>query len=407
MRIRLVSFLLPLMLMTSCHVASQDLTAPPTTIIKESPLPAPTATESPAETPNQVEACKLPARAVTNVGLGFPKLAERLSSIGLVKTVVLFVDFPDAPASEAPQDLFSQISPGAEKFYSDISYGRMDYQLEPYFTWLRLSQPSTHYAEGISSFEGHQAFIQEAVDLADAEVDFSQADSILVMVNPQALAIGNGPAFGGTAQDGIRADGRVFANAVTSGADISNWGYFWLNHETAHNMSLVDLYAYQYDASNYEDQHRYVGGFGLMGYINGDAPEFFAFERWQLGWLDDAQIVCQLSEDQTTTVSAVESSGGIKAVIVPLSDVKAVVVESRRPLGYDQNLVKSGALVYTVDTSIYSGEGPVIVYPILGNDPYRGQSPLAEGESVTVENVTVKVTLATADSDTVQVTVSR
>ncbi len=91
--------------------------------------------------------------------------------------------------------------------------------------------------------------------------------------------------------------------------------------------------------------------------------------------------------------------------MVPISDSKVIVIESRRPIGYDSSLVKSGALVYTVDTSIYSGEGTLVVYPILENDPYREQSPLANGESITVENVTITVTSSTAEGDTVQVTV--
>ena len=91
-------------------------------------------------------------------------------------------------------------------------------------------------------------------------------------------------------------------------------------------------------------------------------------------------------------------------MMIPVSESKVVVVESRRPLGYDAGLVKSGALVYTVDTSIYSGEGTLVVHPLLANDPYRDQSPLAVGESVIVEGVTITVVDANEQGDTVQVT---
>jgi hypothetical protein len=144
-----------------------------------------------------------------------------------------------------------------------------------------------------------------------------------------------------------------------------------------------------------------------MGYIGGTAPEFFAFERWMLGWLDDEQIFCQQTDDETVSLSPIETTGGTKAVMVPISDTKVVVVESRRALGYDNKLIKSGALVYTVDTSIYSGEGAIVVYPILDNDPFRDKSPLSVGESVTVENVTIVVLEATEDGDMVQVTVNK
>jgi M6 family metalloprotease-like protein len=152
---------------------------------------------------------------------------------------VLFVDFSDVPATESAETIYSMISPNAEKFFNDISYGRMTWLLEPHFAWLRLSQPSVHYGEGIRTYEGHLQFIQEAVDAADEAVDFSTVDSVVVMSPPAATAIGYGPALGAVPGEGYSADGKVFSNGVTSGADLPNWGFLWLNHESGQTMGLV------------------------------------------------------------------------------------------------------------------------------------------------------------------------
>lgn len=406
---RIVISLLLMILLSACGGNAPAVTAEAeavtaTVIAPTQPALVPTATVVSTPTTDSVEECKLPSAAFTNVGLGFPKPTHKLPSVGTVKTIVLFADFSDVPASQTPEDLLAIISPQAEEFYRTNSYGVMNYVLEPHLTWLRLSQPSSFYGSAIGSYDGHLQFIQEAVTLADADVDFSTADSVLVMVPPEAYAVGYGPAFGANPSEGYTADGKVFSNGVTSGADLLNWGYLWLNHETGHTMFLPDLYAYNFDSANYDDQHRFVGGFGLMGFIAGNAPEFFAFERWNLGWLEDSQIVCQTGNDQTTTLSAIETAGGTKAVIVPLGETKVLVVESRRALGYDANLKKAGALVYVVDTSIYSGEGTMEVFPKLENDPYYDNSPLAVGESVTVQGVTITVIEATDEGDTVKVT---
>jgi M6 family metalloprotease-like protein len=410
------------MVVSSCGVAANPSprALPTATIVEltQLPSPAPTFTSIPissptftptvpALSPETIAACKLRSYAFTNVGFGLPNPTHKLPSVGQVKTIVLFADFEDLPAHQAPEEVFSQISPNAEAFYSAISYGKMVYTLEPYFTWLRLSRPSMHYGEGIRSYDGHLQFIQEAVNLADSDVDFSTADSVLVMVPPEAAAVPYGPAFGANPNEGYRADGKVFSNGVTSGADLADWGFLWLNHETGHTMGLPDLYGYQADSSNYDDIHRYVGGFSLMGFIEGKAPEYFAFERWQLGWLDDDQIYCQLNGERILPLTAIETPGGLKAVMVPLSEKKVVVVESRRAAGYDANLEKEGALVYTVDTSLGSGEGTLVIYPMLENDPYRYQSPLAVGETVTLEGVTVTVLDATLQGDTIQVSVAK
>lgn len=376
-------------------------TEPPTQALTE------TAAGDPPPAADMIGVCKLPPLSFTNVGLGLPNPAHKLPSLGEVKTVILFADFSDAPASQTPEEFFGLVSPEAEMFYKTVSYGRMDWKLEPHFVWLRLSQPSAYYGEAIRSYEGHLEFIQEAVALADADVDFSAADSVTVMVPPSAVAIEFGPAFGANPGEGYRADGKVFSNGVTSGTDLPNWGFIWLNHETGHTMGLPDLYGYDYDPNNYDHVHRHVGNFGFMGFTGGTGFEPFAFERWQLGWLDDGQIHCQADGEFKATITPIEIPGGMKAVMIPISDSKVVVVESRRQVGYDARILKPGALVYIVDTSIASGEGTLVVYPQLENDPYRDRSPLAAGESVTVDGVTVTVIDATDQGDTLNISIAK
>lgn len=267
-----------------------------------------------------------------------------------------------------------------------------------------MSRPSGEYEAEMATFEGHRAYIQEAVDLAEAEVDFSGYDQIVVLVGPEVRGISSSRAFVGGATNGIQADGRVIPNAVTAGSDSGGWGPLWLNHEAGHSFGLADLYAFDYDTAVTSDQHRFVGGFSLMGFIGGRAPEQLAWERWQLGWLADNQIACQTTSRETTVLLPIETPGGTKAVIVPIGGGRAVVVESRRQLGHDTLLRKEGALVYVVDPALATGTGPIQVVPASPTDALRDQSPLAEGESVTIEGVTVTVVHAGPDGDTVEVT---
>ncbi|MFM7821056.1 MAG: hypothetical protein ACKPAF_09545, partial [Actinomycetota bacterium] len=144
---------------------------------------------------------------------------------------------------------------------------------------------------------------------------------------------------------------------------------------------------------------------GLSSF-DGNAPGLFAFERWNLGWLKDSQIVCTSAKEILQLITPVQSAGGIKAVIVPLSRTKALVVESRRAIGLDKHMAKTGALVYVVDSSLQSGYGPVKIYPsLVATDPRYLQAPRAVGESVTVEGITVKVTIASSAGDTVSIKV--
>lgn len=217
-----------------------------------------------------------------------------------------------------------------------------------------------------------------------------------------------GPAFSPINGNGVTLDGRYISNGATSAFDLNSWRSIWLNHEITHTLGLVDFYAFTRENSNNPyDGHRYVGEFSYMGLssFDGNAPSLFAFERWNLGWLDDSQIVCTSAKEITQLITPVQTAGGVKAVIVPLSSTKHSWSRVAGRLVSTAESPSRGALVYTVDSSVQSGYGPVRVFPnAVATDPRFLQAPRANGESVTVDGITVKVTNASSSGDTVLIT---
>lgn len=336
-----------------------------------------------------------------DVGLGFPKIADRGASTGTVNTAVIFVDFEDEPATRTPEETFALVE-GASNSFREMSYGNLEYTMKPMFTWLRMSKSASEYS--YEDFSTHQEFVVEALKLADESgYDFSGIDSFVILTNPDGTRFPNGPAFAGYSNEGIELDGQRLNNGATSGSDLIYWGSMWLNHEISHSMSLADLYSFEGESD--EDWHRFVGQFGYMGYssLDSNAPGLFAFERWQLGWLKENQIECLPSTGGTVQIQNIEQPGGIKVAMLPLSETKAIAVESRRPFGVDAKLAKSGALVYVVDTAVESGYGPLVVQSNtpVSEDRWLVQAPLSKGESITVEGYTITVTQADDVSDTV------
>ncbi len=353
--------------------------------------------------------CKLPDTGLRANGVaigGFPRHPDRLVSTGTINATVLMVDFPDFPASVTNAAAYAMVS-GASARFTEQSYSRMTYNMTPVNTWFRMSQNSDQY--DFDSSSGHRAYIAEAVALANATVDFSNTDSLVILATPNATTLTKGPAFNEMIGGGVTADGNEMLNVVTSGHDLNTWGSIWLNHEVGHNMGLVDLYAYT--TTNSSDPWnilRYTGQYSYMGYnsSSSNSPGLTAWERWLLGWLDDNQIVCKnpvATGGFSQLITPVESSGGIKAVVIPVNSTKAIVVESRRAQGIDASMAKTGALVYTVDSSIDSGMGPIQVYPTTSDTRYV-QSIRSAGESVRIGRVNIRVTSSTASGDTVSVT---
>lgn len=333
------------------------------------------------------------------VDLGFPNNGPS-PSLGTINVQILFADFPDVRATQSTASVFSILDPINTKFFEEMSYGRLNVNLIPHNTWLRLDNPSTYYGESLRSAQEHLAFIQEAVDKADSEVDFSETDIVVVVANPDAEAIPYGPTFGSLDENfSIKADGNSILTGINSGYDLNFWGGLWLAHEMGHSLGLPDLYSY-----TSANTHQYVGGFDMMGLISGEAPGFVAYERWLLGWLDDSQIYCHAEGSVAIEIQELASSGGLKAVMVPLTNTKALVVESRKRKGFDSALSKEGVLVYTVDTSTPRGEGPIRLKPNSQSGEMKQNAPMLAGEQYTYEGITVNVIRNKSSSDIVIVT---
>ena len=90
-------------------------------------------------------------------------------------------------------------------------------------------------------------------------------------------------------------------------------------------------------------------------------------------------------------------------MVVPLTETAALVVESRQRLGYyDLDLRKEGVLVYRVDTSRRTGEGPIVVGSI--SKPPYASALLGPGEVWNWDGYSVTVKEVTPEGDFVEIT---
>jgi hypothetical protein len=68
-----------------------------------------------------------------------------------------------------------------------------------------------------------------------------------------------------------------------------------------------------------------------------------------------------LAPGATSWFTPLETSGGTKIVVVKTSATRAIVAEDRQALGVDTAACAAGVLIYTVDTTIATGNGPILV----------------------------------------------
>jgi len=330
--------------------------------------------------------CELRGNPTTPQNEGPTDFRQFLRSRGTVRAKMWFVDFPDAPGgTESTRDLATQLVPAAKRALARASYGRMKLSVSVRYGWLRMRRPSTEYGfsdTGVS-YENHEAYIRDAVALADPDVDFDGVELVYIVSSAQA-AIPLSPAFLGGPGSDVFADGTRIGFGATFGRDIrsqpgSAYGAHVLEHETSHTFGLPDLY---YGSGDFASMHAAVGAWDIMGWI-GPGFGYTAWHLHKLRWLADTQLLCRAEPGTViATLKPLTTRGGLKAIVVRVSPSVAYVVENRERIGLDKGIGRNkgicstGALVTRVDAKAAPGEIPIRVIPaVLGADTACG--PLA------------------------------
>lgn len=317
-------------------------------------------------------ACKLSSSASDlNEGiLSRSNPTQFATNTGTLKAAIMFVDFPDAAANDTISSLYDILMPGAADFYSTISYGRLNISLQVDKTkFYRMPQASAFYRI-IRNDPGMQQerYIRDAMAAAVAQgnVTWTSADVLWIIPTRAAVKVELSP----TSLSPMLLPGHAtaFKSQVTVGQDLHwKWKKFGahklLNHETGHSMGLPDLYPgdnFRQSKTKPLATGEWVGGFDIMGLINGSSPDYFAWHKWKLGWLADEQVACIESGTVKVTIAPIEVPGGIKAAVVKLSTRKAFVLEVRSQAGVNAESCSVGLLPYIVDTQAQNDQGPPI-----------------------------------------------
>lgn len=371
----------------------------------------------PASTFKASSACQLMDQVTakrsygTDLSAGFPKVRTRIKSYGNVKALIVPLDFKDVPGRDNPVTYFTPIANNVNKYFNTISYGRVAFDFTILPAYVHMDFPISKYGIANTVGAGDVAGYRKAVlDATNSEIDYAAYEAVYFLVPkemPMAL-MGWGPAI--TAP--YEVTGGYIINGATGGADmyfnenngVTGATWKWMAHETGHAFGWYD--------EDYKHQSSSLGNWGLMSQSwTNDVVEQNAWDRYLQGWLEEGQVGCtaksSLSSAKEFTINALgENNGEQKAVMIPLSESKILVMESRHKSTLD-NFTQTGAglLVYTVDMTIGQlGGGYVTIRRPGSVDRDFRDAALRQGDSVTIDGVTITVTKASTNSDTVSIT---
>jgi M6 family metalloprotease-like protein len=348
--------------------------------------------------------------------VGFPKAAGRLPSNGVIRALIIPVDFADVQGNGNPENVFAEMTDGMNDYYFHVSANRVKFEFTTLRSWVRMPVSSSYHALGKWGEGDVTGYWKLALKTADPLVDFSLFDVVYVL-SPKEIpssSIAYGPAGPLRPNNGLTTNDGQVINISLSGADawsggaVSGNSWKWISHETGHLFGLHDLYttnATQTYSATY-------GQWDLMSetFTQG-VIEINSWNRYLLDWLSDSQVVCL---DVTTISSAgrevlidpIERNNSLtKSVVVKISDTKIIVVESRRNEGFDvMTSSKEGVLIYTVEMNIDSQKGGWKVQRRPGSvDPKFTDAALRAGEKIVTNGVTIEVLSRDANGDRVKI----
>lgn len=304
------------------------------------------------------------------------------SSVGLKKTIMLYVDFPDAPMDIATVERGKTVL-GEGKFqdlFHVQSYGKLSFDIKHIDGWRRL--PKSHKEYSSKTTEEHRELFVEIFRLYP-EVDFLAYDFIMVNL-PH---IGN-TAFGERDEIAIPYKGKKINLAL----NITTSTPYVLAHETGHLLGLPDLYSYA-DAKGTKNP---TGEWDLMS-AAGKAAGFLGWHRHKLAWLEADRKTYVVSGKHQFKLTPLNGSSGLSMIALPADDPtkpsKVFVFEIAQPFR-DQEKAEnaSGVLVYSVDATLPSGQNSVVVYPKgdLLNAPFQPGDRFEHKDAPVIMNVLEK-----------------
>lgn len=354
-----------------------------------------------------INPCKLAKVVQEPLSAGFPRFPDLTPSTGKVRNLLLFVDFPDNPSKSLNNKKFAEnYFTKAKEFLEDQSYGKMKPELTVSNKFYRINKNSASYKMFIDGQGNAVGFVQDALDAADNDIDFSNFDLVTVVPPVNTTNIKTSGALTGGA--GLfKTKEKNFPGAIYIGknklSDFTKPGFGWsfYAHELGHILGITHPFKY------FEGQPGPI--WDLMGNGGTSVPELIGWHRLVLNWLADDEVVC-LSKDtkgtfQQTLKPLNSKEAGKKLLITPLSATQALVVEVRRQSTFDKLTPKeTGILVYLVDVTKGDDQG-IITIITSKNTKKETQilGSLKPGEKVSYKGITIQVVSSNKLGDKIKV----
>jgi hypothetical protein len=368
----------------------------------------------PSKPSGSIEECKIKEvsnQSSSGARTGFPRINPPLyANTGTIKWALVPIDFNDLPGEVDFLKRVQEQMDLASEWIDIVTEGQVRVIWQVQKEWIRVPGTSNDYAVPLSVnlprpeiAKVWNTFIAES----DKVVNYRDVQAVHFILPKGQNVIGEaakGYAWDSAVSDFTTNEGSKIGFFTIPGVFYDRWDIgrnywsYWVK-EYSRGLGAGAIGASRLSSSfqTYDVQGNTDGERELSGWL-----------RFLLGWMPDARIYCQqVSNLNTVELTLIPLSDkfkpGLKMAIIPLSESRAIIVESRRESKFAciTSTQRDGVFVYLYDAKFGNGQEYLSAIVPAGRNAegYNCATPpsvdplLHEGESVTFEGVTIQLLL--------------
>jgi M6 family metalloprotease-like protein len=322
---------------------------------------------------------------------GFIDKDRPIPSTGTVTWYLVPIDFTDLKGESNWRARVDEQMKLLTEYYELVSYGKLKIQWKVYENWITLPGVQSKYAVNQSGdYISTEILWKDAIETADTKIDFTGIQVVNFLLPQDQTAVketAQGFPWTGDINKYNSTEGKI-SQFSTLGIFMQDpqrtyWSY-WA-HEYGHTLGMPHISGSRASAAFHQ--------FELMG--SQDARrELSGWNRFIVTkWLDDKSVYCKDKSNIKTELMYLSELNsleeGTKLIVIPISETKALIAESRVATKFAGTYSISGrtdgVFVYIYDATLGHNK-EYLSLPSATADPI-----LIAGESITYEGVTIKV----------------